>query len=74
MRTQWRVQSLKHWLSYRAQNLLLQGRLPTEGWVDIPLKEVVERRSMHDTWSLNDIPEGRIEMELQWLPVLEEAA
>lgn len=57
----------------RAQALQLQGRLPTEGWVDVPLREVVERRRLADTWALNDIPEGRIEMELQWLPVLEES-
>jgi hypothetical protein len=42
--------------------------------VDIRLRDVVQQRSLHDTWALNDIPEGRIEMELQWLPVLEEAA
>ena len=61
------------WLR-RAQALQLQGKLPTEGWVDIPLREVVERKRLTNTWSLNDIPEGRIEMELEWLPVLEESS
>ena len=35
---------------------------------------VVERKRLANTWSLNDIPEGKIEMELQWLPVLEESS
>lgn len=41
------------------------------GWVEVPLRQVIEQRSMHDTWRLNDVPFGQIEMELQWLPVLE---
>lgn len=43
------------------------------GWVEVPLKQVVERRTMHEVWRLNDVPYGSIEMELQWLPILEES-
>ncbi|BDA51337.1 Synaptotagmin-2 [Coccomyxa sp. Obi] len=41
------------------------------GWVEVPLREVIERRSIHDVWHLHDVPYGAIEMELQWLPGLE---
>ncbi|EIE19981.1 hypothetical protein COCSUDRAFT_44371 [Coccomyxa subellipsoidea C-169] len=43
------------------------------GWVEVPLRQVIERRSMHDVWRLNDVPFGCVEMDLQWLPVLEES-
>ena len=37
------------------------------------MREVMQRRSIKDVWRLNDVPHGRIEMELQWLPIMEDS-
>ena len=47
--------------------------LAAAGWVEVSLKEVVTRRRISGSWNLSDVPQGSIEMELQWLPILEGA-
>ena len=44
------------------------------GWVEVPLKEVITRRRISGSWNLNDVDEGKIDMELLWLPILEGAS
>ena len=41
--------------------------------MEVPLKEVIARRRISGSWKLNDVPQGQINMELQWLPILEGA-
>ena len=50
-----------------------QGGRPLRGagWVEVSLKEVIDRRRISGTWNLKDVPQGQIRMELQWLPILE---
>ena len=44
------------------------------GWVEVPLKEVITKRRISGDWDLNDVPQGKVSMELQWLPILEGAS
>ncbi len=39
--------------------------------MEVPLKEVIARRRISGTWNLNNVPQGQINMELQWLPILD---
>ena len=47
--------------------------LTAAGWVEVSLSEVITRRRISGSWNLSDVPQGSIEMELQWLPILEGA-
>ena len=42
--------------------------------MEVPLREVIDRRRINGSWNLNDVPQGKIDMELQWLPILEGAS
>lgn len=47
--------------------------LNAAGWVEVSLSEVITRRRISGSWNLSGVPQGSIEMELQWLPILEGA-
>jgi len=51
-----------------------KNSLAGAGWVEVPLKEVISRRRISGSWNLNDVDEGKIDMELLWLPILEGAS
>ncbi|KAI3435577.1 hypothetical protein D9Q98_001642 [Chlorella vulgaris] len=41
-----------------------------QGRVSIPLKDVIERQRIRDTWPLQDVEQGDVTMELSWLSAL----
>jgi hypothetical protein len=41
-----------------------------KGRVSIPLRQVLERRRLRDTWPLEGVRQGRITLELSWFSVL----
>jgi hypothetical protein len=52
----------------------MDAALTGAGWVEVPLKEVITKRRISGDWDLNDVPQGKVSMELQWLPILEGAS
>lgn len=44
-----------------------------KGRVQIPLNEVIRQRHMHSTFPLQHARHGELEVELQWLGILEGA-
>ncbi len=44
--------------------------LKMQGRVSIPLKDVIERQRIRDTWPLQDVEQGDVTMELSWLSAL----
>ena len=54
--------------------MMASAPLTAAGWVEVSLNEVITRRRISGRWDLNDVPQGSVEMELQWLPILEGAS
>jgi hypothetical protein len=55
----------------------LHARLPApafracvQGRVSIPLRQVMERGRVRDTWPLQDVGQGSLTMELSWMGTL----
>ena len=41
-----------------------------QGRVSIPLRQVMERGRVRDTWPLQDVGQGSLTMELSWMGTL----
>ena len=44
-----------------------------KGRIQIPLREVIRQRVMQNTFSLQDTKKGQLEVQLEWLGILEQA-
>ena len=58
-----------------ANELLSRACLPApastvQGRVSIPLRHVMERGRVRDTWPLQDVGQGSLTMELSWMGTL----
>lgn len=65
-----------HWVNFTLENLTWGSRMgnqeqPGVGTLNIPLHEVIKNRVMANDWQLPDVPTGRVDLELKWLPILE---
>ena len=49
---------------------LVTVQLGLQGRVSIPLRDVIERRKLRNSWALQDAHRGSITMELTWLSAL----
>ncbi|KAK9843817.1 hypothetical protein WJX81_007480 [Elliptochloris bilobata] len=66
-----------HWIN-SPQNITWRSHegeegLPEEGWVNFPLKEVIDARKMAGVYDLRSVPDGQVELEFEWMPILEGA-
>ncbi|KAK9812293.1 hypothetical protein WJX73_010507 [Symbiochloris irregularis] len=65
-----------HWVNFTRENLTWGSRVGTReqpgvGTLNIPLQEVIKNRVLANDWQLPDLPTGRVDLELKWLPILE---
>lgn len=35
--------------------------------MSIPLQQVISQQRMRDTWALEGVPSGQVELELEWM-------
>jgi hypothetical protein len=48
----------------------IPSTLFVQGRVSIPLRQVMERGRVRDTWPLQDVKQGSLTMELSWMGTL----
>ncbi|KAK9865697.1 hypothetical protein WJX84_002675 [Apatococcus fuscideae] len=67
-----------HWVNYASDNLTWGSRLgdhqfPPQGTLSVPLHEVISQRHVENSYHLEGVPEGTIDLGFHWVGILDTA-